>query len=168
MTWFIIVSDSNQCRVESDGETVSVSSSVDPAEQTTTDDDVQIVESSNAKKFTSSLPADSNEVDDDDIMVTLDDGEVSVLDSPKSLCRQLIDQIRQEEFGVNIVLSEDGERLMTKQQERLGRSLERLSSDLYSKDTHFVLELIQNADDNDYPEVMMATETEWVNYVASV
>jgi hypothetical protein len=40
------------------------------------------------------------------------------------------------------------------QDERLGRSLDRLSKDLYSKDTHFVLELIQNADDNDYPESM--------------
>ncbi|TKS90196.1 hypothetical protein D9C73_024327 [Collichthys lucidus] len=36
-------------------------------------------------------------------------------------------------------------------QDRLGRSLDRLSTELYSKDTHFVLELIQNADDNSYP-----------------
>ncbi len=28
-------------------------------------------------------------------------------------------------------------------QDRLGRSLDRLSTELYSKDTHFVLELIQ-------------------------
>ena len=32
----------------------------------------------------------------------------------------------------------------------LARSLEKLSIELYSKDTHFVLELIQNADDNSY------------------
>lgn len=32
---------------------------------------------------------------------------------------------------------------MQVQQERLGRSLDRLSTELYSKDTHFVLELIQ-------------------------
>src|SRR5262249_42230058 len=31
-------------------------------------------------------------------------------------------------------------------------ALERLSQDLYSKDAHFVLELIQNADDNPYRE----------------
>ena len=55
---------------------------------------------------------------------------------------------------MSVVLSEDGQRLMQKQQERLGRSLDRLSRDLYSKDTHFVLELIQNADDNDYPQEM--------------
>lgn len=65
--------------------------------------------------------------------------------------RQFVEALRREEFGVNVELSEDGKRLMNKQQERLGRSLERLSSDLYSKDTHFVLELIQNADDNSYP-----------------
>ena len=37
------------------------------------------------------------------------------------------------------------------QREREGRSLHRLSTELYSKDTHFVLELVQNADDNTYP-----------------
>lgn len=30
--------------------------------------------------------------------------------------------------------------------------MHRLSSELYSRDTHFVLELVQNADDNSYPE----------------
>lgn len=33
--------------------------------------------------------------------------------------------------------------LMAVHQERLGRSLDRLSTELYSKDAHFVLELIQ-------------------------
>ena len=37
-----------------------------------------------------------------------------------------------------------------KQREREGRGIKRLSLELYSKDTHFVLELIQNADDNEY------------------
>lgn len=36
-----------------------------------------------------------------------------------------------------------GQKLIEKNQDRLGRSLERLSTELYSKDTHFVLELIQ-------------------------
>ena len=40
-----------------------------------------------------------------------------------------------------------------KQQERQGRSLQRLSKELYSKDSHFVLELIQNADDNSYTDL---------------
>ena len=33
----------------------------------------------------------------------------------------------------------------------MGRALQRLSAELYSRDTHFVLELVQNADDNAYP-----------------
>ena len=71
---------------------------------------------------------------------------------PRNKCQAVVEQIRREEFGVDVMLSEDGQKLMLKQQERLGRSLDRLSKDLYSKDTHFVLELVQNADDNDYPD----------------
>ena len=70
-------------------------------------------------------------------------------------CKVVIEQIRREEFGVGVELNEDGQRLMKVQQERLGRSLDRLSRDLYSKDTHFVLELVQNADDNSYPQELM-------------
>lgn len=54
-------------------------------------------------------------------------------------CRGNVEQIRREEFGIGVDLNEDGQRLMRVQQERLGRSLDRLSKDLYSKDTHFVL-----------------------------
>ncbi|XP_067286203.1 uncharacterized protein wu:fj29h11 isoform X3 [Pseudorasbora parva] len=66
--------------------------------------------------------------------------------------RAIIEDIRKTEFGIGVELNEEGQNLMKKQQARLGRSLERLSTELYSKDTHFVLELIQNADDNSYPE----------------
>ncbi|KAI0052020.1 hypothetical protein FA95DRAFT_1533561 [Auriscalpium vulgare] len=42
---------------------------------------------------------------------------------------------------------------------KLERALERLSSDLYHKKTHFLLEFIQNADDNEYgPDVVPALE----------
>ena len=64
----------------------------------------------------------------------------------------VVEEIRREEFGVLVQLSVAGERLMEKQRERLGRSLRRLAADLYSRDTHFVLELVQNADDNAYPD----------------
>ncbi|KAK7134163.1 hypothetical protein R3I93_017539 [Phoxinus phoxinus] len=66
--------------------------------------------------------------------------------------RVVVEDIRKAEFGIGVELNEEGQNLMRKQQARLGRSLERLSTELYSKDTHFVLELIQNADDNSYPE----------------
>ncbi|KAL1263883.1 hypothetical protein QQF64_004238, partial [Cirrhinus molitorella] len=57
--------------------------------------------------------------------------------------RAIIEDIRKTEFGIGVELNEEGQNLMRKQQARLGRSLERLSTELYSKDTHFVLELIQ-------------------------
>lgn len=52
---------------------------------------------------------------------------------------------RKSEFGIGVELGSEGQRLVQVQQDRLGRSLERLSTELYSKDTHFVLELIQVA-----------------------
>ncbi|XP_018534128.2 uncharacterized protein wu:fj29h11 [Lates calcarifer] len=67
------------------------------------------------------------------------------------LQRDIIEDIRKSEFGIGVVLTAEGQKLMQVHQDRLGRSLERLSTELYSKDTHFVLELIQNADDNSYP-----------------
>ncbi|XP_023257114.1 uncharacterized protein LOC111651359 [Seriola lalandi dorsalis] len=65
--------------------------------------------------------------------------------------RAVIEDIRKNEFGIGVELTAEGQKLMQVHQDRLGRSLERLSTELYSKDTHFVLELIQNADDNSYP-----------------
>jgi len=90
-------------------------------------------------------PACAYCADSDSLCVVIDTSDVSCAR------REFVESLRREEFGVNVALSDDGQRLMTKQTERLGRSLERLSKDLYSKDTHFVLELVQNADDNSYP-----------------
>uniref|UniRef100_A0A3P9L2G3 Wu:fj29h11 n=1 Tax=Oryzias latipes TaxID=8090 RepID=A0A3P9L2G3_ORYLA len=67
-----------------------------------------------------------------------------------SFQRAIIEDIRKSEFGIGVELSAHGQRLLEVHQERLGRGLARLSTELYSKDTHFVLELIQNADDNSY------------------
>ena len=47
---------------------------------------------------------------------------------------------------------------MQRQREREGRGLHRLSTELYTRDTHFVLELVQNADDNSYPEECSGAE----------
>lgn len=52
---------------------------------------------------------------------------------------------RKSEFGIGVELNAEGQKLMQVSQDRLGRSLDRLSTELYSKDTHFVLELIQVA-----------------------
>ncbi|XP_048467027.1 protein NO VEIN-like [Rhincodon typus] len=74
-----------------------------------------------------------------------------IADEERNEHRTIIESIRKSEFGIGIELNNEGKKLMEVHQNRLGRSLERLSTELYSKDTHFVLELIQNADDNSYP-----------------
>lgn len=65
--------------------------------------------------------------------------------------RQIIERIRTHSFLLDL----DSESEMVKEgafnlQEQLNNALHLLSQDLYSKKSHFVLELIQNADDNHY------------------
>ena len=67
-------------------------------------------------------------------------------------CRAVIKQIRREEFGIGLELGEEESKPVQRQREREGRGLHRLSTELYSRDTNFVLELVKNADDNSYPE----------------
>lgn len=64
----------------------------------------------------------------------------------------VIDSIRRDEFGLDPSLSTTESRMLMKQHARLGRALHCLSHELYSQDSHFLLELVQNADDNIYPE----------------
>uniref|UniRef100_A0A3Q3H2C9 Wu:fj29h11 n=1 Tax=Labrus bergylta TaxID=56723 RepID=A0A3Q3H2C9_9LABR len=79
------------------------------------------------------------------------ESSVSQSESVLDLHRAVIEDIRKSKFGIGVELNAEGQRLIQGHQELLGRSLDRLSTELYSKDTHFVLELIQNADDNSYP-----------------
>lgn len=65
-------------------------------------------------------------------------------------CRAVVDSIRRDNFGIGIEFPPEHRQMMENQRSREGRGLHRLSSELYSKDTHFVLELVQNADDNRY------------------
>ncbi|DBA78596.1 TPA: hypothetical protein ACH3X1_008526 [Trebouxia sp. C0004] len=71
-------------------------------------------------------------------------------DSHSQACQQVISDICEADFGIGVELDAVGTGLRQKQNDRLGRALQRLSQDLYSKDVHFVLELVQNADDNVY------------------
>ncbi|XP_071721673.1 LOW QUALITY PROTEIN: protein NO VEIN-like [Rutidosis leptorrhynchoides] len=64
----------------------------------------------------------------------------------------VIESIRREEFGLDQNISDMECRMLKKQHARLGRALHCLSQELYSQDSHFLLELVQNADDNLYPE----------------
>ncbi|KAK9266385.1 hypothetical protein L1049_027287 [Liquidambar formosana] len=71
----------------------------------------------------------------------------------------VIESIRREEFGLDPNLPNMESRMLKKQHARLGRALHCLSQELYSQDSHFLLELVQNADDNIYPENVEPTLT---------
>jgi hypothetical protein len=60
-------------------------------------------------------------------------------------------------YGDNNSLDENGQLIVTKLQGVLTRSLEKLSTDLFSNQGHFVLELIQNGDDNKYAAGQLPT-----------
>nr|XP_011462802.1 PREDICTED: uncharacterized protein LOC101296952 isoform X3 [Fragaria vesca subsp. vesca] len=64
---------------------------------------------------------------------------------------QVIESIRRDEFGLGSSLLNFESIVLKKQHARLGRALHCLSQELYSQDSHFLLELVQNADDNTYP-----------------
>ncbi|TMW56870.1 hypothetical protein Poli38472_006880 [Pythium oligandrum] len=70
-----------------------------------------------------------------------------------SECKSFIAQLRREQFGIDLeVVDPTTSAVLAVQHRRLERALKRLSDELYSEKTHFVLELLQNADDNSYPE----------------
>ncbi|GER41663.1 histidine kinase [Striga asiatica] len=72
---------------------------------------------------------------------------------------RVIESIRKEEFGIDSSLSAVENNMLEKQHARLGRALHCLSQELYSQDSHFLLELVQNADDNIYPKNVEPTLT---------
>ncbi|CAL9225200.1 unnamed protein product [Arabidopsis halleri] len=76
-------------------------------------------------------------------------------DNPASV----IDSIRRDEFGLDLTSSSSEMSMLQKQHARLGRALQCLSQELYSQDSHFILELVQNADDNKYPAHVEPTLT---------
>ncbi|CAF4060287.1 unnamed protein product [Rotaria magnacalcarata] len=69
---------------------------------------------------------------------------------------QHIESIRRG-FGVGSDLDAASQSIITNLRGMVERSLERLSNDLYLEQGHFVLELIQNADDNQYTSDIMPT-----------
>jgi hypothetical protein len=77
-----------------------------------------------------------------------------------------IERIRREKFGIGLNLSTEGQHLTDQLKSLVGRSLERLSKELYNTDMHFVLELIQNADDNQYdtkPSLIFVIDSNIIN-----
>ncbi|XP_065060085.1 uncharacterized protein LOC135687459 [Rhopilema esculentum] len=102
--------------------------------------------------------------EDDSSELENEEGEIKTvvgqLQDRAEHCKDLIDDIRRTEFGIGEVLDEKGGDLLRRNNDRLCRSLDRLSKELYAKDTHFVLELIQNADDNSYDKELMGHDSE--------
>ncbi|THD27268.1 hypothetical protein D915_001883 [Fasciola hepatica] len=64
--------------------------------------------------------------------------------------RKFIQELRRREFGCGANLSMEAADLVRRMEGKLARSLVQLSEDLYGAPGHFLLELIQNADDNRY------------------
>ncbi|PSR84303.1 hypothetical protein PHLCEN_2v5472 [Hermanssonia centrifuga] len=64
----------------------------------------------------------------------------------------IIKSIRRDQ-GLDIQVAEpDAKAAIQHLRRNLENALHNLSEDLYSKSTHFLLEFIQNADDNSYPQ----------------
>ncbi|KAJ0989892.1 hypothetical protein J5N97_008248 [Dioscorea zingiberensis] len=69
----------------------------------------------------------------------------------------IVESIRRDEFGLDPNCNSDENFFLKKQHDRLGRALHCLSRELYSQDSHLLLELVQNADDNVYSEYVDPT-----------
>jgi hypothetical protein len=64
--------------------------------------------------------------------------------------REVIEHIRRFEFGIGASLDAEGRVIVANMQRRYQSLLETVAEDLNSKESHFILELVQNADDNKY------------------
>lgn len=65
--------------------------------------------------------------------------------------REVIEGIRREEFGIDANLDPQARKVVNNLTRRYRNLLATVAEDLNSKESHFILELIQNADDNSYP-----------------
>ncbi|VDN16848.1 unnamed protein product [Dibothriocephalus latus] len=66
--------------------------------------------------------------------------------------REFVENLRRREYGRGVELDETANKLLQLYERRLSRSLAHLSQELYGQPGHFLLELIQNADDNTYAD----------------
>ncbi|KAK3253958.1 hypothetical protein CYMTET_36819 [Cymbomonas tetramitiformis] len=69
---------------------------------------------------------------------------------------QVIEQIRREKM-VDVDVPEGMASQLEGLKAMLGRALSKLANDLYSSRSHFLMELVQNADDNTYPSGSVPT-----------
>ncbi|WP_374354292.1 sacsin N-terminal ATP-binding-like domain-containing protein [Thermomonas sp.] len=64
--------------------------------------------------------------------------------------REFIERLRKEEFGIGADLAGDARTIVDNLTRKYRNLLATVAEDLNSKESHFILELIQNADDNHY------------------
>lgn len=64
--------------------------------------------------------------------------------------KALIEQIRRQEFGIGVELQGEAKTVVDNLVRKYRNLLSTVAEDLNSKESHFILELIQNADDNTY------------------
>lgn len=64
--------------------------------------------------------------------------------------RELIDGIRRDEYGIGVNLQGVAKTVVDNMVRKYQNLLSTVAEDLNSKESHFILELIQNADDNNY------------------
>ncbi|KAL3661405.1 hypothetical protein V7S43_013608 [Phytophthora oleae] len=82
--------------------------------------------------------------------------EIFTTEGANDSCRSFIQDLRKKQFGVGLQIQDEATTSVLRiQQQRLERALKRLSDELYSESTHFVLELLQNADDNTYDDTVI-------------
>lgn len=80
---------------------------------------------------------------------------MDMTDEPNKLPTQpkaVIEHIRLFEFGIGAVLQGDGNFIVANMQRKYQSLLGTVAEDLNSKESHFILELVQNADDNKYAD----------------
>jgi hypothetical protein len=64
--------------------------------------------------------------------------------------REIIEDIRRSEYGIGLPPGSPERIGFDKLRPKLDKAIQHLSEDLYTEDIHFVLELVQNAEDNAY------------------
>ncbi|CAF1159124.1 unnamed protein product, partial [Didymodactylos carnosus] len=110
------------------------------------------IKDENSKTVAFSSPSSKVSIPDSSKNITVELGQDDAISakSEVSSAYQHIDEIRCSKFGENLALDTNSQPLVQHLQGILERALDKLANDLYSEQTHFVLELLQNADDNLY------------------
>jgi len=71
--------------------------------------------------------------------------------------KEHIVNIRRRLTGENSLINSDGKMVVDNLNQILSRAISELATNIYKKDSHFVMELIQNADDNNYKKGTIPT-----------